>query len=106
MRFGFTGRPVPRRPMLTIQAKQTSTVKTHAVPGNQLNYIKMLQVVSKPELEPREIENAIKAGTSEIKIDLDASIGVAQWQPGETALQITERADASMYHGKESSRSS
>jgi hypothetical protein len=33
----------------------TETVKTHAVPGNQLNYIKMLQVVSRPELEPREV---------------------------------------------------
>ncbi len=49
---------------------------------------------------------SIKVGTSETKIRLDASIGVAQWQPGETALQITERADASMYHGKELSRSS
>jgi diguanylate cyclase (GGDEF)-like protein len=48
----------------------------------------------------------IKIGTSETKINLDASIGVAQWQPGETALQITERADASMYHAKELSRSS
>jgi PleD family two-component response regulator len=48
----------------------------------------------------------IKIGTSETKINLDASIGVAQWQPGETVLQITERADASMYHGKELSRSS
>ena len=49
---------------------------------------------------------SIKVGTSETKIKLDTSIGVAQWQPGETALQITERADASMYDGKELSRSS
>jgi diguanylate cyclase (GGDEF)-like protein len=48
----------------------------------------------------------LQVGTTEIKINLDASIGVAQWQPGETALQITERADASMYHGKELSRNS
>ncbi len=44
--------------------RKPETVKTHAVPGNQLNYIKMLQVVSKPELEPREIENAIKGEAS------------------------------------------
>ena len=40
--------------------RRPETVKTHAVPGIQLNYIKMLQVVSKPELEPREF------GTSQI----------------------------------------
>jgi EAL and modified HD-GYP domain-containing signal transduction protein len=44
--------------------RRPETVKTHAVPANQLNYIKMLQVVSKPELEPREIENAIKGEAS------------------------------------------
>jgi EAL and modified HD-GYP domain-containing signal transduction protein len=44
--------------------RRPETMKTHAVPGNQLNYIKMLQVVSKPELEPREIENAIKGEAS------------------------------------------
>ena len=44
--------------------RRPETVKTHAVPGNQLNYIKMLQVVSKPELDPREIENAIKGEAS------------------------------------------
>jgi diguanylate cyclase (GGDEF)-like protein len=48
----------------------------------------------------------LQVGTTEVKISLDASIGVAQWQAGETALQITERADASMYHGKELSRNS
>ncbi len=35
-------------------------LKMPQVSGNRLNYIKMLQVVSKPELDPREIENAIK----------------------------------------------
>ena len=44
--------------------RKPETVKTHAVPGNRMNYIKMLQVVSKPELEPREIENAIKGEAS------------------------------------------
>jgi hypothetical protein len=47
----------------------------------------------------------LPVGTNTIKINLDASIGVAQWQPGETVLQITERADASMYGVKELSRS-
>ena len=44
--------------------RKPETVKAHAIPGNRLNYIKMLQVVSKPELEPREIENAIKGEAS------------------------------------------
>ena len=44
--------------------RKPETIRTHAVPGNRLNYIKMLQVVSKPELEPREIENAIKGEAS------------------------------------------
>jgi len=44
--------------------RKPETIKTHAVQGNRLNYIKMLQVVSKPELEPREIENAIKGEAS------------------------------------------
>jgi diguanylate cyclase (GGDEF)-like protein len=48
----------------------------------------------------------LQVGSNEVKISVGASFGVAQWQSGETALQITERADASMYHGKELSRSS
>ena len=44
--------------------RKPETIKTYAVQGNRLNYIKMLQVVSKPELEPREIENAIKGEAS------------------------------------------
>jgi c-di-GMP-related signal transduction protein len=39
-------------------------MKAHEISGNRLNYIRMLQVVSKPELEPREIENAIKGEAS------------------------------------------
>jgi GGDEF domain-containing protein len=41
---------------------------------------------------------------AKVKINLGASVGMAQWQPGETAVQITERADASMYQEKELSR--
>ena len=39
-------------------------MKAHEISGNRLNYVRMLQVVSKPELEPREIENAIKGEAS------------------------------------------
>ena len=39
-------------------------MKAHEIAGNRLNYVRMLQVVSKPELEPREIENAIKGEAS------------------------------------------
>ena len=34
-------------------------MRAHEIPGNRLNYLKMLQAVSKPDLDPREIENAI-----------------------------------------------
>ena len=48
----------------------------------------------------------VGAGTStgKITIHVDAAVGVVQWQPGETALEIVERADASMYKDKELSR--
>jgi EAL and modified HD-GYP domain-containing signal transduction protein len=37
---------------------------THEIPANRLNYIRMLQAVSKPELDPREIEDVIKVEAS------------------------------------------
>ena len=40
------------------------TMRAHDITGNRLNYVRMLQVVSKPELDPREIENAIKGEAS------------------------------------------
>jgi diguanylate cyclase (GGDEF)-like protein len=40
------------------------------------------------------------AATPPVKVSLDASIGVAQWQPGETIQQIIERADSAMYRVK------
>jgi c-di-GMP-related signal transduction protein len=40
--------------------RRPETLRTHDISGNRLNYVRMLQVVSKPELDPREIENAIK----------------------------------------------
>jgi EAL and modified HD-GYP domain-containing signal transduction protein len=44
--------------------RKPEILKTHDVSGNRLNYVRMLQAVSKPELDPREIENAIKAEAS------------------------------------------
>ena len=44
--------------------RRPETMRAHDITGNQLNYMRMLQVVSKPELEPREIENAIKGEAS------------------------------------------
>jgi GGDEF domain-containing protein len=39
-----------------------------------------------------------------VKINLDASVGMAQWRQGETTQQVTERADDAMYKEKELSR--
>ena len=44
------------------------------------------------------------AGKGELKVNVDASIGVAQWQPGETLQQVIERADAAMYKDKKLAR--
>ena len=44
--------------------RRPETMRAHEISGNRLNYVRMLQVVSKPELEPREIENAIKGEAS------------------------------------------
>ena len=39
-----------------------------------------------------------------LKVHVGASIGVAQWQPGDTVEQVIARADAKMYMDKEQSR--
>ena len=39
-----------------------------------------------------------------LKVDIDASIGVAQWLPGKTVKQVIEQADAAMYLDKKQSR--
>jgi c-di-GMP-related signal transduction protein len=44
--------------------RKPESMRAHEIAGNRLNYVRMLQVVSKPELEPREIENAIKGEAS------------------------------------------
>jgi diguanylate cyclase (GGDEF)-like protein len=43
-------------------------------------------------------------GTGEVKINVDASVGVTQWQAGETIQEVIERADADMYKQKELAR--
>jgi diguanylate cyclase (GGDEF)-like protein len=45
------------------------------------------------------------AAKGKVKINLNASIGVAQWQQGETTQQVTNRADVAMYQQKDLSRS-
>jgi c-di-GMP-related signal transduction protein len=44
--------------------RKPEILRAPLVHGNRLNYLRMLQVVSKPELDPREIENAIKGEAS------------------------------------------
>ena len=44
------------------------------------------------------------AGAVKTTVHMDASVGVVQWQQGETPLQVIERADACMYKDKELSR--
>jgi diguanylate cyclase (GGDEF)-like protein len=51
-------------------------------------------------------EYTIKSGTNgeKIKVRVDASIGVVEAQPGQTAHEIIEQADAGMYKDKKLSR--
>ena len=44
--------------------RRPEVMVTHEIPANRLNYIRMLQAVSKPELDPREIEDVIKVEAS------------------------------------------
>jgi diguanylate cyclase (GGDEF)-like protein len=39
-------------------------------------------------------------GTGEVKVQVDGSSGLAEWQPGETTQSLIERADAAMYAQK------
>ena len=43
-------------------------------------------------------------GTGEVKIHVDAAIGLTQWLPGETLKEVVEHADAAMYQQKEKAR--
>ena len=48
---------------------------------------------------------SIQAGSDKsLKVDIDASIGVAQWLPGKNVKQVIEQADAAMYLDKKQSR--
>jgi EAL and modified HD-GYP domain-containing signal transduction protein len=44
--------------------KRPEIVTTHEIPVNRLNYVRMLQAVSKDDLDAREIENVIKSEAS------------------------------------------
>lgn len=44
------------------------------------------------------------AGAGDVKLPLDASIGLAQWQAGETMANLIERADTAMYEEKRSQK--
>lgn len=43
-------------------------------------------------------------GTGEVKVQVDAAIGLTQWQAGETLKEVVEHADAAMYQQKEKAR--
>jgi diguanylate cyclase (GGDEF)-like protein len=45
------------------------------------------------------------AGKPTLKVDVIASIGLAQWSPGMTIKQVIEQADAAMYRDKRESQS-
>ena len=51
-------------------------------------------------------EYTIKTGTGsdEVKVSVDASVGLAQWATGESLQQIIERADAAMYKQKQGAK--
>ena len=44
--------------------RKPEVLTAREVPANRINYVRMLQTVSKPELDPREIEEAIKSEAS------------------------------------------
>jgi diguanylate cyclase (GGDEF)-like protein len=43
-------------------------------------------------------------GTGEVKVHVDAAIGVTQWQAGQTLKEVVEKADAAMYQQKQKAR--
>jgi diguanylate cyclase (GGDEF)-like protein len=46
----------------------------------------------------------VGSGKAALSILVDASIGLAEWHPGETMEEVIERADADMYRSKKDSR--
>ncbi|MGA3165141.1 MAG: GGDEF domain-containing protein [Terriglobia bacterium] len=45
-------------------------------------------------------EYSVQLGTDVAKVNLDAAIGLVEWQPGETMKEVLGRADAAMYQQK------
>jgi diguanylate cyclase (GGDEF)-like protein len=45
-------------------------------------------------------EYTVQVGTDVAKVNMDAAIGVVEWQPGETMREVLGRADAAMYGEK------
>jgi len=43
-------------------------------------------------------------GHAEVKVHVDAAIGLTQWQPGQTLKEVVEHADAAMYQEKQLAR--
>jgi diguanylate cyclase (GGDEF)-like protein len=43
-------------------------------------------------------------GSAEVKIKVDAAVGMAEWRSGESKKSLVERADAAMYAQKAQSR--
>ena len=44
--------------------RKPELMRTRQIPANRMNYLRLLQAVSRPELDPRELENAIKGEAS------------------------------------------
>lgn len=66
--------------------------------------IAKLQIERLHKWVPGDYPIPVGQGKAEIKIDVQASIGVVQWRPGETSQEVIARADAAMYQEKKLSR--
>jgi predicted signal transduction protein with EAL and GGDEF domain len=47
----------------------------------------------------------LEGGKKPTKVNVHASVGIAQWQAGETMARVIERADIMMYSDKKLSKS-
>jgi len=45
-------------------------------------------------------EYTVQLGTDTAKVNMDAAVGLVEWQPGETMQEVLGRADAAMYQQK------
>lgn len=43
-------------------------------------------------------------GTGEVKVHVDAAVGLTEWKPGQTLKEVVEHADAAMYRQKQKAR--